>query len=101
MARAGTTREKYRRNAERYESDLTDGEREVTGPPVPPPGGAGDLRVDVALPAAGEGLRAESGELRGVGAAGRVPVPGPAAGAGRRWLKTERISRTVTYDSNS
>jgi len=69
--------------------------------PVPPPGGAGDLRVDVAPPAAGEGLRAEPGELRGVGAAGRVPVPGPAAGAGRGWPGTGRISRTVTYDSNS
>jgi len=50
--------------------------------PVPPLGGGADLRVDVALPAAGEGLRAEPGEFRGVGAAGRVPVPGPAAGAG-------------------
>jgi len=37
MARAGTAQEKYRRNAERYESDLTDGEWAVTGPPVPPP----------------------------------------------------------------
>ena len=33
-----------------------------------------DLRLDVALPASGEGLRAELGELFGVGAAGRVPL---------------------------
>ncbi len=38
MAWNGTTRERYRRNAERYESDLTDGEWLLAGPrPSPPP----------------------------------------------------------------
>jgi len=36
MAWDGTTQEKYRRDAERYESDPADAEWEVTGPPVPP-----------------------------------------------------------------
>ncbi len=37
MAWTGTTRERYRRNAERYESDLTDGEWLLAGPlPAPP-----------------------------------------------------------------
>ena len=63
--------------------------------PVPPLGGGADLRLDVALPAPGEGLRAEPGEFRGPGAAGRVQVPGPAAGAGLKCLKT------MTYDSSS
>jgi len=49
MAWDETTQEKYRRNAERYESDLTDGEWEVIEPPVPPPcrlasGGSGETR---------------------------------------------------------
>jgi len=32
----GTTQKKYRRNAERYESDLTDGERAAAGARSPP-----------------------------------------------------------------
>ncbi len=59
MAWDGTTQERYRRDTERYESDLTDCEWSVAGPPVPPLGGGADLRLDVALPAPGEGLRAE------------------------------------------
>jgi len=45
MAWDETIQEKYRRNAERYESDLTDGEWEVTGPPVPPPSRLGRRRT--------------------------------------------------------
>ena len=41
---------------------------------LPPVGRRADLRLDVALPTSGEGLRAELGELFGVGAAGRVPL---------------------------
>ena len=37
MAWNGTTRERYRRNAERYESDLTDGEWSLVEPLPPPP----------------------------------------------------------------
>ena len=37
MAWDGTTQERYRRDTERYESDLTDCEWSVAGPPVPPP----------------------------------------------------------------
>ena len=47
--------------------------RRFHGSPSPLGRGA-DLRLDVALPASGEGLRAELGELAGVGAAGRVPL---------------------------
>ena len=35
MARNGTTREKYRRGSDRYESDLADGRWRVTGPAPP------------------------------------------------------------------
>ena len=37
MAWNGTTQKKYRRNAERYESDLTDGEWLLVKPLLPPP----------------------------------------------------------------
>jgi len=45
MAWDETTQKDYRRNAERYESDLTDGEWAVTGPPVPPPSRLGRRRT--------------------------------------------------------
>ena len=41
---------------------------------LPPLGRGADLRLDVALPASGEGLRTELGKLFGVGAAGHVPL---------------------------
>ena len=44
MAWDGTTQERYRRDTERYESDLTDGEWSVAGPPVPPPSPPGRRR---------------------------------------------------------
>jgi len=45
MARDGTTQEKYRRNAERYESDPADCEWSVVEPPVPPPSPLGRRRT--------------------------------------------------------
>ncbi len=58
------------------------------------------LHVDVALPPPGEGLRAEPGELRSSGAAGRMPVPDPQAGAWGRCLKQNNIIKSMIYDSN-
>ena len=45
MAWDGTTQERYRRDTERYESDLTDCEWSVAGPPVPPPSPPGRRRT--------------------------------------------------------
>jgi len=45
MAWDETTQEKYRRNAERYESDLTDGEWAVIEPLIPPPSRLGRRRT--------------------------------------------------------
>jgi len=45
MAWDETTQEDYRRNTERYESDLTDTEWEVIEPPVPPPSPPGRRRI--------------------------------------------------------
>ena len=69
--------------------------------PPPPLGGGADLRLDGPVPAAGEGLGAESGELAGVGATGRLPVPDAPGGAGIKRLKNNRMIKTTTYDSNS
>ena len=57
---------------------------------LPPLGRGADLRLDVALPASGEGLRAELGELFGVGAAGRVPLhDAPSPVRLRSWRRDE------------
>ena len=56
MAWNGTTREKYRRGSDRYESDLTDGEWRVTGPLLPPPSRPGRRRT--------VGLRTVFGAIR-------------------------------------
>ena len=55
------------------------------GSPTPLSRGA-DFRLDVALPALAEGLRAELGELLGVGAAGRVPLHDAPDRKGRNML---------------
>jgi len=47
MAWDGTTQERYRRDTERYESDLTDCEWSVAGPGVALRSGAGVLNNDI------------------------------------------------------
>ena len=51
-----------------------------------PLGRGADLRLDVALPMPGEGLRAELGEFSGVDAAGRVPLHDAPDRKGRKML---------------
>ena len=62
MAWNGTTREKYRRGSDRYESDLTDGEWRVVEPLLPPPSRPGRRRT--------VGLRTVFGAIRYMSAKG-------------------------------
>ncbi|MCY4237898.1 MAG: hypothetical protein OXC54_09295 [Rhodospirillaceae bacterium] len=49
-----------------------------------------DVRLNVALPAIGQGLRADTGKLSGLGATGGIPVPDALPGTRRKYLKTQR-----------
>ena len=78
----------------------TQGCQGVHGSPSPPGRGA-DLRLDVALPASGEGLRAELGELLGVGAAGRVPLHDAPDRKGRNMLTIKNKIGFMNFRSYS
>ncbi len=70
-----------RPGVDRRDRPAAQGNKGLHGP-VPPLGGGADVCVDVAVPASGEGLRADAGEFAGLGAARGVPVPDAAGGAG-------------------
>ena len=63
----------------------------------PSVGRRADLRLDVALSASGEGLRAELGELFGVGAAGRVPFHAAPNRKGHNMLIIKNIIRIWNF----
>ena len=78
----------------------TQGSQGLHGPATPLGRGA-DLRLDVALPTLGEGLRAELGELLGVGAADRVPLHDAPDRKGRNMLMINNKMGFMNFRSYS
>ncbi len=75
MARDGISRERYGRDTGRYGSGLTDGERSVVEPPVPPPPATGLHEAPGAASYAGNG-RPVAGGSRRSRRFGTVSTPG-------------------------
>ena len=78
----------------------TEGYKGLHGP-LPSLGGGGDICVDVAVPTPGEGIRAETGELPGVGAARGLPVPDAPGGTGANAMNSNRNIKSMSYGSSS
>ncbi len=66
-----------------------------------PPGGGAHLRLDVAVPASGEGPRAVPGELPGAGAARGLPVPHAQGCTGDNAMDANNKPKSMAYDSSS
>lgn len=58
------------------------------------------IRLDVTVPASGEGPQAKSGTFRDLGAAYRLPVPDETGGAGHNALKSNNL-KSETHGSSS
>ena len=61
--------------------------------------GTTDVRLDVTVPASGQGPRAEPGEFRGLGAAYCLPIPDETGSAGGKATKSNNVIKSTSYDS--
>ena len=78
----------------------TEGNEGLHGPLPSLDGGEG-IRVDVAVPTLGKGLRAHTGKLPGVGSTRSLPVPDASGGAGIVAMNSNSKIKSMTYDSSS